>query len=308
MTGTGTERLRTYIWDQSGAHVQDAVRRDAGDRQGERCGRVFAVTAGTESGEVRTAARAAASGGVRQSMAATRHRSTARRFVRSACRFMRSIVRTSGGSVSPEVRILRRLVRDTGQDRAAISARAHRRGRPGGHSGTEVPGGRTLSSRVLRTPGLRGPEPGVRAGLTPRVRRPCPCTDISMPFSVASTRPASCPAGRPTIFRSKSIRLRIASLEAGDVPAGHLVGAQLDRVAAGDADRAGARCAGSVLAEQRDTGGHLDPALALVVLAAPGHVDALRRTPSSGPRTRRAPSRWPRRRRRSRSCRRCVRP
>ncbi|OKJ86146.1 hypothetical protein AMK32_02195 [Streptomyces sp. CB01883] len=32
----------------------------------------------------------------RQSMAATRHRSTARRFVRSACRFMRSIVGTSG--------------------------------------------------------------------------------------------------------------------------------------------------------------------------------------------------------------------
>ncbi|EMF56644.1 hypothetical protein SBD_1973 [Streptomyces bottropensis ATCC 25435] len=45
---------------------------------------------------------------VRQSMAATRHRSTARRFVRSACRFMSVDRRDGQADVSPACRILRR--------------------------------------------------------------------------------------------------------------------------------------------------------------------------------------------------------
>ncbi|KDN78601.1 hypothetical protein DF19_36500 [Streptomyces olindensis] len=48
-------------------------------------------------GDARAGSRAdAVAQKVRQSMAATRHRSTARRFVRSACRFMPSIVGTAG--------------------------------------------------------------------------------------------------------------------------------------------------------------------------------------------------------------------
>ena len=176
---------------------------------------------------------------VRQSMAATRHRSTARRFVRSACRFMASIVGTDGAPVSPacpysETRssaIWDGITRSAGGSR-----RASGRGTPD----ARLVGGRRSSlpaapdGRVRRSPSLRVR----RAPAQPASSTSLPCTvhvDALAPWPRPC--PACSPAGSPSIFRSKSVLLADLLLEAGDALAGHLVGAHPDGVALA-ADRA----------------------------------------------------------------------